>query len=233
MSTETTARFKDAIWLQYQYPITIIGIGGIGSWVAFLLFKMGYKLEVYEFDTLERLNIGSQLYPEYLVGKPKTTALLEMFKDFSEDTPENNVLLRQTRFGTGSHLSPITICAVDNMETRKLSANMWKNKLENNSFAEGTFPLFIDGRMDAETLEVFSLTSVEDYIKYKEHLFEDSEVEDAPCTFKATPYTAALIASRITSVIVNHITNQFSKDSTRNVPFHIQEIIPLMLSQTI
>ena len=45
-------------------------------------------------------------------------------------------------------------------------------------------------------------------------------------------YNTALIASRITSVIVNHITNQFSKDSTRNVPFHIQEIIPLMLSQT-
>ena len=109
MDTETTARFKDAIWLQYQHPITIIGIGGIGSWVAFLLFKMGYKLDIYEFDTLERLNIGSQLYPEYLVGRSKATALLEMFKDFSESSPENNVLLRPIRFGAGSHLNPITI----------------------------------------------------------------------------------------------------------------------------
>lgn len=52
-------------------------------------------------------------------------------------------------------------------------------------------PIFIDGRLTAEQMQIFCVTPK--YIsKYKEHLFDDSEVEDAPCTMKQTSHSAAM-----------------------------------------
>ena len=75
MSEETRQRFKDAVWLKYTEPVTLIGAGGIGSWVALLLYKMGYKIEVYDSDNLEELNIGSQLYSLNNCNNSKLKAL--------------------------------------------------------------------------------------------------------------------------------------------------------------
>ena len=229
MSEGTRDRFKDAVWLNYTAPLTLIGVGGIGSWVGLLLYKMGYKLDIFDFDKLEEVNIGSQLYPLSSCGSYKINAFNDVL-NFFNSKDSSSVIGRISRFDKDTPINSIVICAVDNMETRELSSALWFEE-GNKAEWKGTW-LFIDGRMDAETMEVFTLTCAEDYMKYREHLFPDSDVEHAPCSFKATPYTSALIASRITSCIVNHITNCLDTTSKRSVPFYIHEIIPLMLSET-
>ena len=44
----------------------------------------------------------------------------------------------------------------------------------------------------------------------KKTLFEDSEVPDLPCTMKQTSHIAAMIATHITSLFLNYITNKKS-----------------------
>jgi molybdopterin/thiamine biosynthesis adenylyltransferase len=229
MSEETRQRFKDAVWLKYTEPVTLIGAGGIGSWVALLLYKMGYKIEVYDSDNLEELNIGSQLYSLNNCNNSKLKALQALLFFFN---PKEiyNIMEKPVRFVESSSSYPVVICAVDNMETRELSSRMWFERASEAKW-EGIW-IFIDGRMDAETLEVFTLTNANDYLKYKSHLFPDSDIEHAPCSFKATPYTSALISSRIISCLINHITNCLDTSSKRSVPFHISEVIPLILSTT-
>lgn len=87
--------------------------------------------------------------------------------------------------------------------------------------------------MDAESLEILCLRNEKDYLKYKEEfLFDDKDVEDAPCSFKSTPYTAALIGSRITSCLVNHICNTVENNDLRVIPFYLQEIIPIFYTNS-
>ena len=63
-----------------------------------------------------------------------------------------------------------------------------------------------------------SLLSVPDSL-----FFNDSEVDDGPCTFKQTAYFGMLIGARITQVLVNFLTNKYSDDPVCVVPFKIQE----------
>ena len=75
-------------------------------------------------------------------------------------------------------------------------------------------------------MQIFCVTPK--YIsKYKEHLFDDSEVEDAPCTMKQTSHSAAMIASHMTAFFTNHLTNNNSGDIDRTVPFLWEYFIPL------
>jgi len=49
-------------------------------------------------------------------------------------------------------------------------------------------------------------------------LFDDSEVEDEPCTLKQTTHMAAMIASYMTGFFTNFIVNVKEKDEVRQVP---------------
>ena len=87
-------------------------------------------------------------------------------------------------------------------------------------------PIFIDGRLRAEQMQIFCVTP-DNIEEYEKHLFDDSEVEDAPCTLKQTSHSAAMIASHMTAFFTNHLTNNNSGDIDRTVPFLWEYFIPL------
>lgn len=59
--------------------------------------------------------------------------------------------------------------------------------------------------------------------EYEKTLFNDSEVDDGPCTFKQTAYFGMLVGARITHVLVNYLTNKYAKEEVCNLPFKISE----------
>jgi hypothetical protein len=99
-------------------------------------------------------------------------------------------------------MSPISISCFDNMKARKIMFNNWKKNEER--------LLLIDGRMTAEGIQIFTATK-ETENNYEKTLFEDSEVQDAPCSFKATSHTGAMIGSLITGIVNNYVTNNALK----------------------
>ena len=51
-------RFTDLEWYGNTKTLLIGGAGGIGSWLSFFLGRIGHKLYIFDFDTVEPSNLG-------------------------------------------------------------------------------------------------------------------------------------------------------------------------------
>jgi hypothetical protein len=60
--------------------------------------------------------------------------------------------------------------------------------------------------------------------RYEKTLFDDSEVDDGPCTFKQTAFMASIVGGRITHILSNYLTNKYLKDDINSVPFKVKEV---------
>lgn len=218
-------RFKDAPWYrEIQEPVMIGGAGGIASWVTFLINRAGFRPYVYDFDKVETHNLGGQLFRNSDIGKPKVKALYDMILEFCGES----IFTFEERITEESPSHHFVICGFDNMEARKIMFNNWKKIIADSTVK----PLFIDGRLEMESLQIFCVTP-ETMDKYEEeHLFDDALVEDTACTMRQTSHTAAMIASLMVSFFTNHMTNIYEMEVIRDVPFFYEYFIPMNLTVT-
>lgn len=215
-------RFKDADWFPKSQEVVMIGgAGGIGSWLSFFLARAGFTPVIYDFDIIEEHNIGGQLFKYDDIGKTKVQALSDIIRDYSNIFI--NTFCQKIDENSPSHC--FVFSAFDNMKARKDLFNCWKKNLHSYSIK----PIFIDGRLTMEQLQIFCVTP-ENIDEYEKHLFDDSEVEDAPCTMKQTSHTAAMIASHMMGFFTNHITNIYCRENIREVPFYYEYFIPINLT---
>ena len=117
------------------------------------------------------------------------------------------------------------------MEARKVLYRLWKARAKSVPVAEQGSFLFIDGRMNAEEFQIFSITGDDDYNmkRYEEEfLFSDAEVAPAVCSYKQTTYCASMIASFMINSLVNFLSNQNLENMPRQVPFYINYDAQLM-----
>ena len=211
-----SSRFKDAPWFPKEETNVVIGgAGGIGSWLSLLISRAGFFPIVYDFDILEEHNLAGQLYTkldaEAMV--PKVDALKGLCKHFAD----TDITVMNEKYTADSMSHHYVFSAFDNMQARKDMFSAWceyvKDWEENITEEEiGIIPIFIDGRLTAEQMQIFCVTP-DKIDAYKEHLFDDSEIEDAPCTMKQTSHSAAMIASHMTGFFSNHMTNNAEQDS--------------------
>jgi molybdopterin/thiamine biosynthesis adenylyltransferase len=229
--SEIQGRFKDNEWVLSNLPVMIVGLGGIGSWVALPLSRCGYALTLYDMDIVETSNIGGQFYSKNDVDKSKTQATVEkatMFGDnyasstFGEYTQEEGIS------------AEIVISCVDSIKVRRIIFEKWVKYQEAVYTTDSDYELhknlpaktgiFIDGRMEAEGYQVYAVpygdyTAIE---KYRATLFdEDVEYIPAPCTNRATTHCAMKVAAEIVEKLVNYLTNQVRGFNMRAVPFSV------------
>ena len=220
----TKSRFRDALWFnkidEYKIPIIIGGVGGIGSWLTLFLSRVVSSetpIIIYDMDVVEDINLAGQLYRIKDIGKLKVNAVGEMVAEFSR----NPNIVMDKRYDASSLSSPIMFSAFDNMSSRKIMFDKWKEDAK--GYNES---LFIDGRLLAEQLQVFFVTP-ERIPLYEKYLFNDSEVADLSCSYKQTSHFAATIAAKM----VQGFTNWFVRD-TAELPFFYEEIGNLFLATT-
>lgn len=209
-------RFSDAPWADSLHTITIGGVGGIGSWVSLFLARIGHTLNLFDMDSIDETNMAGQLYSISQIGVNKAEAIKTNIANFCG---EENVVMVNTMFDENSNVSPIMFSCFDNMAARELMFNKWK--------AQENRVIFIDGRMLAEVGNVF-IVLPGDEEKYQKTLFADSEVKDAPCSFKATSHCGAFIASIMVSALNNHLAN-LKFPNIRELDFQIDFELPLLL----
>lgn len=230
-------RFSDAPWFPKGEEFVIVGgAGGIGSWLVFLLARAGFSPIVWDFDNLEEHNLGGQLYPEKSVGQPKVAALQSLVQEFSRT--HIDVFAEKYTKETETHV--FVLAAYDNMQARRDTFENWRDNMaipwlkakeENNEFAsleDKREPIFIDGRLTMEQVQIYAVRP-RDIKRYDEEaLFDDSEVEDAPCTLKQTSHTAAIIGGLMVSIFNNHYANVAFGEEDREVPFFTEFFSPIM-----
>ncbi len=225
-----TTRFSGADWADQLKELIIIGVGGIGSWVALNLARIGHNIYLIDPDLVDETNVtGGQMFSCNNVGTYKVDAVKETCRNFGCDE-EITVMAEEYTSHTG-HLD-IMISAVDNMVARKVIFQQWKKRL---GYSSEKSCILIDGRLLMETMEIFTLRGdrKEDIEKYeKEYLFNDSEVPDLDCTNKQSTFGAMTIAGLITATLCNHLTNVKIGEEMREVPFYQRMHLPILNYQT-
>ena len=230
------SRFSSLAWAKKEVirtPVTIVGAGGIGSWTALFLARVGYtNITVYDDDIVEAHNIGGQLFSTDAIGQSKVEALNSIVKQLADI----HINPMQIRFEKQYNLSDnIIISAVDNMTTRKILFNKFVNQLKPTyGFPEEPYELysplpkipklFVDGRLLAEQYQVFFVTDeLERIEKYKASLFGEHEAETEDCSNKQTTHFAAAIAFNIVRGINNYMNLLVQPHCCREFPFSIED----------
>lgn len=108
----------------FEYPVTLIGAGATGSWIALILAKLGIKnITVYDFDKVEEHNLPNQLYfldgngSEHLtdIGILKVDALQGIIRNATG----TEITTKPTRVNGEQRLSGIVFMLTDTMKSRK------------------------------------------------------------------------------------------------------------------
>ncbi len=173
-----------------QYPVIIVGAGGIGSWTALGLAKCGYpRITVWDDDVVESANVPNQVYRPDQVGRPKVEALREVIETFSG----TEIIIRQKRFGAEDSLRGITIVGVDSMASRRL---VWSQAKRNPSV-----PLYVDARMARESGRIYTINPLQpteaDF--YETTLYSDKEATPVPCGEQSIVHNVWVIAAMVSA----------------------------------
>lgn len=157
--------------------VTVVGCGGIGSFAAFALAKLGVqRLALVDFDTVEEHNIPNQLYSLDHVGVDKVTALANTMRNWAGE-PEVDGYLRSLE--EGIPLNEIVISALDSMEARK---QLWEQvKLK------AKCKLFLDGRLGGQHIVLYAVNPISpaDIKGYEATLHSDDEGLELECTARS------------------------------------------------
>lgn len=220
---EIHSRFSSAEWFKeiQRQSVLLAGIGGIGSWTALLLSRANIgQLIIYDDDTVDKTNMSGQLYLSSQVGALKSYATASNIRNFSEFT---NVISYGSRFERERRGHRIMIGGFDNMIARRDFYESWKREVLGSRPDERKNFLLIDARLAAEELQVFCITGVDQFLmkKYEEEwLFNDSEADETPCSYKQTSFCANMTASIIVNLVVNFVANKCNPLIERELPFY-------------
>ena len=224
-------RVKGAAWFPvlYKKDVMLLGQGGIGSWCAMALSRIGVNLYTYDMDTYESHNMTGQLVRMSDIGKNKAISMKEIISQFSPDCEVETA----GEYKKMSMSNNIVICGFDNMKARRIAFENWRDMLETLSEEERTNCFFQDGRLNVEQMQILNISgNRKDLIeKYeREFLFSDEQVAEAECTFKQTSHSAMMIAGHMTGFLTNWAFNTLKGRSVRTVPFYFEYVTPLNLT---
>lgn len=181
------------------FPITIIGAGGIGSWTALALSKMGaIGLTLIDFDKVEEHNIPSQVYGPDDVGLSKVDALQKIINTFTNRaiTPIPFSGKASEYAASGLPFGKVVICAVDSLEQRK---GIWEIIRP----LMGQVDLYVDCRMGGDQLRVICVSpyNADSVIKYQKKMDTPGTPDPTPCTARSVIYNTFLIGGMVASLV--------------------------------
>ena len=218
---DNTSRFSGAIWYEaiHEKTVTLAGLGGIGSYVGFLLARMNpAAMYIYDDDVVETANMSGQLYSNSDVGERKASALARKMSQYSL---YGSVYAYNTRFTEESNASDIMICGFDSMSSRSTFFEKWLERVNEKDEEGKKHCLFIDGRLAAEELQVYCFTGDNQWAinEYRNALFSDDQADPTVCSYKQTSYMANMIGSIIVNLFTNFVANEMLGFLGRELPF--------------
>lgn len=198
----------------YSRQLHIIGVGAIGSRLAELLVRLGFDdLVIYDFDTVEDVNITNQLYTFNDIGKSKTEALIAHLKEINP-----LLTIRAEGLYENQRLSGTVFLSVDSIETRRriVQANMYNMYID----------LFCDVRMRLSDAQAYAADwhLIEDRQRFIGTMSFDDKDDLTPVSVCGTTLSVATTVMTICSMQINNFIHYVKK-------MPIKHIIEVDLSQ--
>jgi molybdopterin/thiamine biosynthesis adenylyltransferase len=208
---------------QLLFPVTVIGVGAIGSTMARLLSQIGFRtFRYYDGDRVVGENVGVQFYREADKGKRKVIACRDNVRRFI------------TALDIEVHAEPyvdqpldgLVVVGVDNIQTR---STIWKAVRRD----AHQIPLLVDGRTAGEEVHVYVIrpTFLEDGDLYTESLVPNPPGSGLPCGEQGAPHAQSVIAGLMTNAMVRWIRCEpyprYTLFNLRSMWFEKCSIVPL------
>ena len=189
--------------LTFTRPVTVIGAGATGSYMVWLLAKMGCRdITVYDDDDVENYNLPNQIYGTEDVGKGKVEALADAVR------AATGVTIRgiHRKFSKGKIVQRkggVVFLLTDTMESRK---KIWNSSIKNRKDVD----MMIETRMGIDGGRIYAVRPSDEkqIAGYEKTLYTDAEAEESPCTSKAIAPTAATIAGIAVSTMLNFVRDK-------------------------
>jgi len=181
--------------------IDVIGVGATGSYIVWLLSKIGLtNIHIWDDDTIESHNIPNQCFMLDHIDKSKVDAMKEMVKNGAGiDVFEHNEKVVESQT-----LGRIVFLLVDSMSMRK---TIWENLLKQKINIDWV----IETRMSSISGRVYTIKPYDPtHIKcWEETLCDDGEAEVSSCgaSISIAP-TVSLIASMAVWQLIKLFNNQ-------------------------
>jgi molybdopterin/thiamine biosynthesis adenylyltransferase len=203
---------------KFNTPITIIGAGATGSWLAMMLAKLGIvDVTVYDFDKVEEHNVPNQAFDLRFIGEPKVEALFDMVNN-STGTALN---VKNEPFRTG-RLHGVVFLMVDSMSERK---RIWESciKYKNN------VKLLVEPRMGLDGCRVYNVDPMNPtHIKrYEDTYYKDEDAQElSACGNSMTVVTSAVATASWCARQLIEWSNQEQLDNEILIDFKYNNIFP-------
>lgn len=175
----------------------VVGVGAVGRQVALLLGATGVpSITLVDPDTVQDVNLGPQMYPEYAVDRDKVDVTAGTIYDLN---PHTSVVEYKERFlrrrakeylRCADGFETSVFCCVDSISARR---RVWESVRDHCYF-------FVDGRVGGETVRVIT-----GGVHYEDTLFDESEAFVGSCTAKMTGYLAAVTAGLMLAQWSKHL----------------------------
>ncbi len=183
----------------FNTPVHIIGVGATGSWIAFILAKMGVRnITAWDFDIVEVHNLPNQIYGLQEVGMMKVEALKKII---ARDCGFEIEVKAEKVDGTQKLEGIVYICT-DTMSSRK---EIWLNSLK----YQLDVNLVVETRLGAELGTIYSVRPLDptDVREYENTLYSDGDAEESPCSYRAIPTVVSTIAGLASHKLVKFTAN--------------------------
>lgn len=175
-------------------PVTIIGAGSVGSFVAMALAKSGVTdLTVYDDDYVASHNVPMSAYGVDDVGQFKVHALAGRLLGESGMTPKTHCAKY-----VDQRLSGTIVACVDSMQARKI---IWEGVRKN-----PRVDLLCDTRTHGAYYELYSVNphSKEDAEEYQKSLYADEDTLLHSCGYHGAAFASMAAASAVVSQVVRY-----------------------------
>jgi len=188
-----------------QKRIDVIGVGATGSYVVWLLSKIGLtNIHIWDDDIIERHNIPNQCFMLDHINKSKVIAMKEMVKNGTGiDIIEHEEKVIDTQ-----KLGQVVFLLVDSMKTRKV---IWENILKYKLNVE----CMIETRMSSTSGRVYTIKPYNPahIKKWEGTLCSDKEAEVSAC---GASISIAPTVSLVASVAVWQLIKWFNEEEIEN-----------------
>lgn len=178
-----------------QLKALIVGAGMVGSWTAAALARMVGEVTIMDFDEVETVNVGVQMYTPADVGQPKVKAVQYHLAGLPI-IPVAQKFEESYSFPAGKGYFDVVVSALDSMAGR---AMLWE------SVRASEVKLWVDVRVMGETVCVLTVPepahSTQQADNYAATLLPDSEVEEAPCGAEGTVYSGMFSGARVAGIV--------------------------------
>lgn len=189
---------------QTAKPVTVIGVGSVGSYVVHGLAKMGVTdITVYDLDFVESHNIPMSLYRPRDLARPKVEALKEIVEEATGVIIDTRHMIYD-----GQPLKGVVIACVDTMEARQ---TIWRAIKEASTV---DVPILLDTRVAAELVWVFAIDPEDpDDAKLYQHHLRYSTKETAPpmCGLHGIDY----VSKRAAGIVCINLTSWWQHGTKR------------------